>query len=364
MKNYLTTGLFLVLYLTTELGYGQCSAPEVTGMNCEVTGASGNANCHGFATEYLKENYQLGYVDCYNPSSSDLNAINDCATASFSFFSSLYSLLEPTTAGASDVDVITYEESINGSWVVHHSAVNLKYNGYYLSKWESCGPVVRHYATSIGLPYYQSNNSSFRIRYWREKPVSEPTCTTPSLSLSACTSCSCATSEGYFLVSGSSSGWTNHSWSVSGAAIAWNFGSYIYVDKPGGGSVGVTLTATYSECNETKSKYESYNFPYCSSGGFSYYRMDREPDVSLGTDKKTIRIVLPEAFNTLLNGPELSKGTLNVNVYRLDGRLLTQQVIHPDQPVLDLERVPEPGIYVVNVYNRDQKIISEKLAIR
>lgn len=361
MRNHLKTGLVLFLSLSMRAGFAQCSAPAVNSPNCAIGNYSSGSNCHGFAMEYLEENYNLGYVDCYNPTSSDLSAINDCATAGFSMFNSLAGLLELTTQGASDVAIITYEQNFSGSWVVHHSAVDLKYNGYFLSKWESCGPVVRHYATTIGLPYYQSQNNNFRIQYWRKKVTQPQPCTTPSLTLSACTSCSCATSQGYFLVSGSSSGWTNHSWSVSGAGIAWNMGSYIYVNKPGGGYVGVTLTATYTACNETKSKYQSFYFPYCSGGGY-YYQMSGGPDVTLDANQRTLRVVLPEEFT---EGVRVGEGSeLTVQLYRLDGRLISEQSVSAEQPVLDLEVVPESGIYIVNVLQQGHRILSRKLAIR
>lgn len=87
-------------------------------------------------------------------------------------------------------------------------------------------------------------------------------CNVAAISQSACTSCSCTTGQGYFQVS-SSSGWTNHQWSVSGAAIALNGGNYVYINKPAGGFVSVTLTA--SSCRGSETSVKSYTFPSCSS---------------------------------------------------------------------------------------------------
>ena len=48
-----------------------------------------------------------------------------------------------------------------------------------------------------------------------------------------------------------SSGWTTYDWSVSGGTIMYDFGYYIYVWKPGGGWLGVNVTASKFLCGST-----------------------------------------------------------------------------------------------------------------
>jgi hypothetical protein len=230
------------------------SIPPVLSQNCQIPSVSGYANCHGFVWRYLEKNYDVGYVDCYRPSPEDIKKLNDAASGRIrGGMQLLDQLLEK--GSRSDHDVVAYMQD----GLPTHTAVKSGFR--YISKWESRGPVVRHYLTTVPEYYYNPNDSRFEITYWKKPKSCEP----PSLSISVCTECSCTTNQGAFVFRAPTSGWSNYTWSVTGGSISRNMGSYIYVEKPNGGFVGVTLTATYTKCGEIRSKYQSFDLPNCSN---------------------------------------------------------------------------------------------------
>ncbi|MFH6985913.1 hypothetical protein [Marinoscillum luteum] len=80
----------------------------------------------------------------------------------------------------------------------------------------------------------------------------------------SCIECDCRTGSGDFMFI-ATSGWDTYNWSVSGGTITYDFGYYIYVSKPGGGYLGVNVTAEddWPFCSDTYD-YWGVNVENCS----------------------------------------------------------------------------------------------------
>jgi hypothetical protein len=259
------------LMLTSYICMSQCYVLNA----CTQANFNEGANCHGFSYRYLQKQYNLSSLTCGVPSVANRDIIYDCLYK-YGFMSNTSFAGYLDNATSSDHTVILYKDASGG---ITHSAVKLASNSY-ISKWESSGPLVIHGMVDVPYDYY---HSGYTITYHKFKtlyfnPNDPPATIFPAypISFSACTSCSCRTGQGYFLVSASMSpsfSWTTATWSVSGASIALTGNNYIYVDKPGGGSVGVTANANYTYkqyCTKAYSKFQLFFFPSCSGGGFLY----------------------------------------------------------------------------------------------
>ncbi len=93
----------------------------------------------------------------------------------------------------------------------------------------------------------------FGIQQDNAEPIPPPSCSLPAVEIIeylSCIVCNCVTNEGYYMFK-ADLGWTIYDWSVSGGSIVYDFGSYIYIDKPGGGWLGVNVAAFKDGCDWT-----------------------------------------------------------------------------------------------------------------
>lgn len=338
---------------------------------CTQANFNSGANCHGFSYRYLQKGYSLPGIGCGTPSAANRDTIYDCITKhGYMEFTSFSGYIENATQA--DHTLLLYKNPSGG---VTHSAVKLSSNSY-ISKWESNGPLVVHGTYDVPAAYY---STGYTVSYHKLKSQyylpSDPAVSIWPVSpiyLSACTSCSCRTSQGYFLVSASmspSTTWTPVTWSVSGASIAATGNNYIYVNKPGGGSVGVTANTTYTYkqyCTKPYSKFQMFLFPSCSGGGFRYAMDNEDLTIDFERDQRSVSLVLPETLTNYIRdkkeGNELEKN-INVKVYDLQGTIYRDVNVSAGEPYFELFAPLKKGIYIFKVTLDAENTMTEKIAI-
>ncbi len=355
MKRKLIYLLAVAFTALSVQSYAQCSIYNW----CTGADYSSGSNCHGFAVRYLIKGFNVGSPGCGSPTQSQHDMIRDCVGAtSHTWTTVANTYFESGTS--SDHTAVMYWVYLNNQWEATHTAVKIG-GAYYMSKWENGGPVKKHLIHEVPSQYYQQGNGNYKYTYHKLKSQhyspGSPTLyyNVPTLTLTACTSCSCDTSEGWFIAN-AASGYTNYNWSVSGAAIMYNAGSYIYINKPGGGSVGVTVQATPASCPPLgpNSKYQSFNFPYCSGGGY-YYRLTTNSlklEINDYSQLKADRVT-----------PGADSETVNIQIHDLNGRLYLNQNIPLSNPYVELCDPLERGLYVVTETRTDGTVDSRKIKI-
>ena len=373
MKYLLST--FIICFCSAEV-LSQCAVLEY----CSNTDYNYGANCHGFAYRFLEKGYNLSGLGCGTPSAAVNEKIFDCVNKKGVVFGEFFiNDLDAATEG--DHTVILYRTSTGG---IRHSAVKIESSNTYLSKFESWGGVRKHGRFEVPTTYYNTSIGDYityhKLKSSKMNPGDPPASYWPAESTalihSACTSCSCRTSQGWFIVNvstnlGSGPGPKSYgpfTWNVSGASIALNANHYIYVNKPGGGYVGVTTSSTYtyrsSLCTKLYSKFSSFVFPSCSFfGGFSYSVPKME--VNLSGDRKSVSLVLPETMRTVMEKSTGSNTTtsFNIQVYDLNGRIYENKIITATRPYLRLAEPLQKGIYIFRLILGKDNAITEKISI-
>jgi hypothetical protein len=368
MKPLLLT---LILFVCWSTAFPQCNVLEY----CSNTNYNWGANCHGFAYRFLEKGYSLSGLGCGAPTSAQNEIIYDCVSKKGIINAETF-IGKLVAATESDHTVILYRTS-NG--LIRHSAVKIENNNTYLSKFESSGPVKKHamhepteyYNPSIGdyISYHKladgyKNLNDPKSSYW---PAAET-----ALLHTGCTNCSCRTSQGWFIVNvtanlGSGVGtryFGPYTWNVSGASIAYNGNSYIYVNKPGGGYVGVTTSSTFTyrsaNCTKPYSKFTSFMFPSCSFGAYSYALP--KMNVSLAADRRNVALVLPETIANAMKDADKTheQQSFQLQVYDFSGRIYENKTITADEPHLELSQPLQKGIYIFKLIIDDKNEITQK----
>ncbi|MEL6275118.1 MAG: T9SS type A sorting domain-containing protein, partial [Bacteroidota bacterium] len=316
-----------------------------------LSGFNGSSNCHGFANAIMKRSWDDDFSSFayWDLSCEEEEAINICATEGIMYASTFMGKLTEVS-NSSSADIIIYEENYPGfGWTVDHSAVNIG-GGYYISKWESGGPVVRHRDCGVPSSYYQPGKpQQFRIRYFSydasQSNTSLPTCsgggcTAPNLNIGSCIYCGCNYNNTFSF--NATSGFTNHDWQVFGGTITNNYGYMIKVSKPGGGYITVTLTAR-DNCSDIQSTTRNYWVPPCS--GPPYYIVNNNNHITVNLPVLTLEEGGKESSN---NFKEIGEES-TVALFSLGGQLLYKQSTPYEQLQLRLDRPLSPGIYVLKI---------------
>lgn len=361
----------LVVFFSAGHVFSQCAVLEY----CSNTDYNFGANCHGFAYRYLEKGYNLSSLGCGAPSASVNEVIYDCvAKKGVILGSSFINNLDPATEA--DHTVILYRTYDH---LIRHSAVKISSNTY-LSKFESWGGVRKHGKYEVPTEYYNSSSGDY-ISYHKLKSAKSnpgdavatywPAAST-ALCHTACTTCDCRTSQGWFQVSvhdNPGSGYFGpYTWNVSGAAIAYNANHYVYLNKPGGGYVGVTTSSTFtyrsSRCTRPYSKYTAFMFPSCSYyGSYSYSTSGME--VNLSADRRNVALVLPETMKMAMEKSpgENTAGPFHVQVFDLSGRIYEDKAVTAADPHLELKEPLQKGIYIFKLIIGERHIVTEKISI-